>query len=295
MSGFAIIGVPIDSVGRYGGAERSPGALRELGLVDALGGADRGDLDVRVRGEERDPETGLLANDDVLATTAAIRSAVVEAIAAGDRPFLAGGCCAELPGALGGARDELGEIGLVHLDGHQDLYDGVTSPTGEAADMPVSVALGLGPAAWVEAAGGASLAPERTALLGYRDGAESREHRMAQPGEVAPELTCLPIEHVRERGPLDAAETAVRSLGSLGAGTPFWLHLDVDVLDQETFPATDYLMPGGMTWGELRATLPPLLGAPDLIGASIACYNPEKDPDRACGRRLVSMLAESAD
>lgn len=295
MGEFAIIGVPIDSVGRCGGAECSPEALRELGLVDALGAADRDDLDVRVRGEERDPETGLLASDDVLATTTAIRSAVAEAIDAGSLPFLAGGCCAELPGALAGARDRLGEIGLVHLDGHQDLYDGVTSPTGEAADMPVSVALGLGPAAWVEAAGGASIAPERTALLGYRDGAESLEHGMAQPREVAPELTCLPIEHVRERGPVDAAETAVRSLGSLGAGTSFWLHLDVDVLDQEAFPATDYLMPNGMGWDELRATLPPLLDSPDLIGASVACYNPEKDPDRACGQRLVSVLAESAD
>lgn len=292
MGAFAIIGVPIDSVGRCGGAERSPGALRELGLVDALGAADRGDLDVRVRGEERDPETGLLASDDVLATAAAIRSAVAAAIADGNRPFLTGGCCAELPGALAGARDKLGEIGLVHLDGHQDLYDGVTSPTGEAADMPVSVALGRGPAAWVEAAGGASVAPGRTALLGYRDAAESREYGMAQPSEVGPELACLPIEHVRERGPVDAAETAVRSLG---AGTPFWLHLDVDVLDQAAFPATDYLLPDGMTWDELRTTLPTLFRAPDLIGASIACYNPEKDPDRACGRRLVSVLAESAD
>jgi arginase len=287
MSDFAIIGVPIDSVGRCGGAERSPGTLRELGLAGALGAAERGDLDVRVRGEERDSETGLLASDDVLATTATIRAAVAEAVAAGDRPFLAGGCCAELPGALAGARDRLGEIGLVHLDGHQDLYDGKTSPTGEAADMPVSVALGRGPAAWTDAAGGASVAPGRTALLGYRDAAESREYGMAQPSEVAPELTCLPIERVRELDPATAAGTALRALGP---DAPFWLHLDVDVLDERAFPATDYPMPGGMSWEELRATLPPLLGAPSLIGASVACYNPEKDPGRACGRALLATL-----
>lgn len=294
MGAFAIIGVPIDSVGRCGGAERSPGALRELGLVDALGAADRGDLDVRVRGEERDPETGLLASDDVFATTAAVRAAVVAAIAEGARPFLAGGCCAELPGALGGARDALGEagaarggLGLIHLDGHQDLYDGVTSPTGEAADMPVSVALGRGPAAWVEAAGGASVAPGRTALLGYRDAAESREYGMAQPSEVGPELACLPVERLRELGPAAAADSA---LGSLDPDTPLWLHLDVDVLDREAFPATDYLMPNGLSWKELRATLPPLLNSPNLIGASVACYNPEKDPGQACGRALVETL-----
>lgn len=287
MNEFATIGVPIDSVGRSGGTEGSPTALRELGLVEALGGADRGDLDVRVRGEERNPETGLLGSDGVLATTAAVRRAVGEAIADGSRPFLAGGCCAELPGALAGARDELGEIGLVHLDGHQDLYDGETSPTGEAADMPISVALGRGPAAWVEAAGGASLNPERTALLGYRDAAESREYGMAQPDEVSPALGCIPLERMRELGPRAAAKAAIASLGE---GTPLWLHFDVDVLDEVVFPATDYLMPDGMSWEELHSLLPPLLSAPDLIGASIACYNPEKDPGRSCGRELVEAL-----
>jgi arginase len=130
---MTLIGVPIDSVGRSGGTEHGPAALRDLGLLAALGGEDGGDLDVSVRGERRDPATGILAADGVLATTATIRAAVAARIAAGERPFLAGGCCAELPGALAGARDALGgPLGLVHLDGHLDLYDGETSPTGEA-------------------------------------------------------------------------------------------------------------------------------------------------------------------
>jgi arginase len=285
---FAIIGVPIDSVGRSGGTEHGPAVLRELGLGAALGASDRGDLDVRVRGDERDPETGLLASADVLATTGSVRAAVAQAIEADARPFLAGGCCAELPGALAGARDALGEIGLIHLDGHQDLYDGTTSPTGEAADMPISVALGLGPAAWVEAAGGASVAARRTALLGYRDDEESVEHGMAQPEEISPGIHCLPIDAVRAAGPPQTAETAVAA--ATGDGVPFWLHIDVDALDQDVFPATDYLMPNGMSWDEFRAMLGVLLSAPGLAGASLACFNPEKDPGRTCGRSLVESL-----
>ena len=286
---FTLIGVPIDSVGRCGGTEHGPTALRELGLAAALGASDRGDLDVTVRGEERDPQTGILASADVLTTTVAIRAAVAETLATRARPFLAGGCCAELPGALAGARDELGEIALIHLDGHQDLYDGTTSPTGEAADMPISVALGLGPQGWVETAGGTTVEPRRTALLGYRDAEESIEHGMAQPEEVSPDIHCLPIELVRATGPAAAAERAAASVS--GGGVPFWLHLDVDVLDRQVFPATDYLMPNGMDWGELRGVLAPLLSSPALIGASLACYNPEKDPDRAGGRALVEALA----
>ena len=284
---MAFLGIPIDSVGRDGGTENGPAALRELGLPGALGSEDRGDLQVRIRGEERDPETGILASADVLETTASIRPAVAELIGAGVRPFLAGGCCAELPGALAGARDALGAtLGLIHLDGHLDLYDGTTSTTGEAADMPVSVALGLGPRAWVEVAGGATVALQHTAILGFRDREESIEDGMRQPETLDPVPILHPAEELRSRPEEIAAEVA----GRLAEQAPFWLHFDVDVLDQAIFPATDYLMPDGLEWEEVRAVLGPILSSPGLIGASLACYNPDKDPDRGCGRALVELL-----
>ncbi len=286
---LAYIGVPIDSVGRDGGSELAPAALRELGLPAALGGGDRGDLEVRIRGEERDRETGILAAADVLRSTATIRSAVAELAGRGMRPFLAGGCCAVLPGALAGARDALGTIGLVHFDGHLDLYDGETSPTGEAADMPVSVALGLGPAAWVEAAGGASVTPRRTALVGFRDQAESIQYGMRQPQTLDPSPILRPANDLRTQEPSKVATELPDLLG-----TPFWLHFDVDVLDERVFPATDYLLPGGLNWQEATEILTPLLTSPRLAGASLGCYNPDKDPDRACGRALVSTLGSAA-
>jgi arginase len=286
---MTFIGIPVDSVGRSGGTEHAPAALRELGLTAVLGGPDAGDLDVRIRGEERDPETGILASSDVLATTSAVREAVAGTISDGSRPFTAGGCCSEVPGALAGARDALGRVGLAYLDGHLDLYDGQTSPTGEAADMPMSVALGRGPAAWVEAAGGASIAVEDVAMIGYRDRDESRSHGMLQPDELGPGLTHLSADEVRAEGPAAAGE---RVAAAYSPGLPLWLHLDVDVLDQDVFPATDYLMPNGMTWEDLLAVMTPLASVPSLVGVSLGCYNPDKDPDRACGRALVDALGE---
>lgn len=292
MKPLTFIGVPIDSVGRNGGTEHGPEALRELGLPAALGAEDAGDLPVRIRGEQRDPETGLLASDDVLASTRTIRASVAGRIGDGERPFLAGGCCAELPGALAGARDALGaKIGLVHLDGHADLYDGRTSTTGEAADMPISVVLGLGPAAWVEAAGGAAATAEHVALVGYRDEAESRRDGMRQPETLEPPPLLAPGSELRARGHADCAAAIATMLGERG---PFWLHFDVDVLDPACFPATDYLLGGGMDWDELQATLHPLLSSKRLVGASLACYNPEKDPQRDCGVALVEALAAGA-
>ncbi|HEY2052447.1 MAG TPA: arginase family protein [Solirubrobacterales bacterium] len=288
MKATVTIGVPVDSVGRSGGTELAPATLRELGLPEALGARDEGDLAVRIRGEERDPETGIVASADVLDATATIRAAVAATLAAEERPFLIGGCCAELPGALAGARDVLGApLGLAHVDGHLDLYDGETSTTGEAADMPVAVALGIGPTAWVEAAGGATAIPERTALVGFRDRAESIADGMRQPEDLVRAPLLYGAEELRRRGVGAAgAELAAR----LGAAGPFWLHVDVDVLDEAVFPATDYLQPGGLDWEDLAAVLAPLAASKHLVGASLACYNPEKDPGLECGRRLVEAL-----
>lgn len=178
-------------------------------------------------------------------------------------------------------------MGLAHLDGHLDLYDGETSTTGEAADMPIAVALGLGPDAWVAAAGGATAIPERTALVGFRDRAESVADGMRQPEELVRPPLLYGADELRQHGVAAAGAFLAKQLGAAG---PFWLHLDVDVLDQAIFPATDYLQPGGLDWDELAALLGPLTASDALVGASLACYNPDKDPGLACGRRLVAAL-----
>lgn len=287
---LTILGVPIDSVGRSGGTELAPAKLRSLGLVEALSGLDGGDLDVRIRGDDRDPVTGIIASDDVLTTSVAIRAAVSRLLSDGARLLLIGGCCTELVGALAGARDVFGRVGLAYLDGHLDLYDGETSPTGEAADMPVSVTLGYGPTAWADAVGGASVQGDDVALLGYRDLVESQTYAMRHPDSVSG-LVHRSNEGVRRDGPKETGRRIASDLAD-SAGR-FWVHLDVDVLDEVVFPATDYLMPNGLAWEELAELLGPLASHPKLAGASLGCYNPEKDPGDACGRRLVELWRDA--
>lgn len=285
---WTAIGVPIDSVGREGGTEHAPGALREAGLVARLGISDRGDLDVRIRGDKRDPETGIVGSEDVLAMTAAVRTAIREIVASGERPVVLGGCCSLVPGALAGVRDAAGAIGIANVDGHVDVYDGESSPTGEGADMPLSVAFGLGPDAWVEAAGGASTDPARGVILGARDPEEADDIAMLLAGELA-DLLVLSSDDLRSRG--------LRASGELGAerlaerAGRFWIHLDVDVLDQLAMPATDYLMPGGLEWGELAELLGPLCASPAVAGLSVGCLNPDKDPGGRLTQRTCDLVA----
>jgi arginase len=286
-AGFTFIGVPIDSVGRSGGTEHGPAKLRSLGLADVCG-LDAGDLDVRIRGEERDPITGIVGSPDVLATTVEIRSAVAASLVAGERPFLAGGCCTELPGALAAARDVLGRVGVAYLDGHLDLYDGSTSPTGEAADMPLSVALGFGPKAWVEACGGASVRADQVVPIGHRDPDELSTLE-ALRASLGPGFRPVSRDDVKREGSGAVGDRIAAELKASAGNV--WLHLDVDVLGEDVFPATDYLMTDGLDMDDLVALMEPLGASSSLAGVSLGCYNPEKDPGDSCGRALVDAFA----
>jgi arginase len=282
---LTLLGVPIDSVGRKGGTEHGPEALRKL--FESAGLRDAGDTRQRVRGLNRDPANGWLAYPDIVKMTTEVRERVAAITAEGQVPVVLGGCCTLLPAALAGTRDSLGDIGLAYVDGHLDLFTGSTSPTGEGADMPAATTLGLAPPELLDQLGQMPIVkPSRMAFIGARDDEELEM--------IAPLPKGLGIGRIETRDELRHAElekighSIADELGT--GGNRFWLHLDVDVLDGEAFPATDYLMPDGLSMAELKAIMAPLAGAPGLAGINVTCFNPEKDRDGSCGTALVDML-----
>jgi arginase len=286
MRPFTFLGIPIDSVGRSGGTEHAPAAFRgHSHEADPWSAADVGDLDVRIRGDVRDPASGVIAIDDVVAMTREIGDTVEGLRRDGRIPFVMGGCCSLVPGALAGARRVDPGVGLVYLDGHLDLYDGETSPTGEAADMPIAVVLGRGPSVWVDAAGSVA-DPDRVWLLGPRDLEEALGYGHPHPDDIAG-LTFTDADTIRALGPGAVGRATADAAG------PCWVHLDVDVLDEAAFPATDYLMPGGLQLAELGDLLRPLVASPSLAGISIGCYNPDKDPGGTNGDALTGLFRDA--
>jgi arginase len=292
-SPFTLIGVPIDSAGTAGGTELAPTALRRLGLGEVTAGPDLGDLEVRIRADGRDLETGVVGLDDVCHTTHEIRRAVAATLARGEIPFLVGGCCAMVPGALAGARDVRGTVGLAHLDGHLDLYDQTSSPLGEAADMPVAVGLGRGPRSWVDAAGGSAVRSSDVWIVGYRDREQSLRDGMLMPEDLEPPIPCLSTSEVMQIGPAETGRRVAEALGDDPGG--FWVHLDLDIVDPELFFANDAPEPDGLDWRQLTDLLGPLCSPAALLGISLGCYNPEKDRGHDNGRRIVEVFREALE
>jgi arginase len=290
---WACLGVPIDSVGSPAGGppfgtETAPAELRARDIVGRLAAADRGDAAVRVTGPRRDRVSGIVGWPSVGTMTAALRAASAEIIAEGERPFLLGGCCALVPGAVAGAKDQLGRVGLVNVDGHLDLYDHQTSPTGEAADMPTAALLGHGwPGLLAELGQQPVLTGAQVAVLGARDPDELRD-----VGDL-PQRLGIGVTSGAECAaePAGAADRVIAAFAA--AALPYWLHLDVDVLSAEEFPATDYLMPGGLGLAQLTALLGRFGSDDGLIGFSVGCYNPSKDTGGRNGDELADVLVSA--
>ena len=283
-----IFGVPIDCVGEPVGTTRTPGVLRSNGVVEWLGARDLGDLDVMLGPAVRDPDTGIVGSDSVLDLTRTVRAATADALDAEGTLVILGGCCTLAVGAMAGVRDRFPDAGLVYLDGHLDLYDGRTSPGGEAADMPMAVALGVGPQAWVDAVGGTAIVlPSDVALLGFRDLEEAASHGSVTPADL-PGMTAIDGPAVHARGARAVAEDAIEAVGH---GRRFFVFIDVDVLDPSEL-VVDAPVPNGLRWEQLTELAGKLVGDPACLGIALACYNPDLDADGSGATRIVSFLRD---
>ncbi|MEZ5829970.1 MAG: arginase family protein [Dongiaceae bacterium] len=285
---WMLAGVSIDSAGVVGGTELTPAALRKFSRLSQMVDVDHGDVVAPVHDKRRDPASGLVGHREVVAATQRIRDAFADWLAPNHRTVVLGGCCTLMIGLGAATRDRIGRFGVAYIDGHLDLYDGHSSPWGEGADVPLATMLGHGDQEVLNAAGGRSLDPQGVYLLGYRDAIQAKGHGSLMPEDFGPDFRHADTLAIRSAGPAKVGAAARAHFKS--QGLPFWLFLDVDALDPAAFPATDALIDGGLDWDEMEALTGPLAGSPNLLGVVTTCYNPEKDPDGACGRRLGRFL-----
>jgi arginase len=283
---WSVIGAPIDSAGGAEEEAAAPAALRAAGLVERLSAHDLGDFGVPLSSPQRHANE-VLGFEGVVEFSQALREPIAAATSRGELPLVLGGDCTVLIGVFAGVRDAGERPGLWFVDGHADFYDGESSPTGEAADMELAILTGHGPEGLVDIAGEAPLVdPEAVAILGHRPasvGADVAEELGYVPGAIER----LDAAAVVEQGAVDVGRKAE---GRLAVRGRVWLHVDLDVLDSELFPAVSYPQPGGLDWDQLIDLVRPLAGSPALLGASIADLNPVRDPDGTCAAQVVQRL-----
>ena len=204
-------------------ADRTPAAVRaalaRFSTFAASRDVDLSELVAVDRGDISDPDS------DEAATMAAVAAAME-----GVRLLVACGGDNSITYAVarGVFGDRLRSAGLVTLDAHHDIREGVSNGS------PVRRLVEAG------------LDPTRIAQVGIGDWANSRSYAEEA---TAWGVTILHRREVARRGLADCMREALDVAGSGGAEV--YVDLDVDVCDRAVAPACPASLPGGLSAGEL--------------------------------------------
>jgi arginase len=283
---WGVLGVPSSVAAHWPGIEQAPAALREAGLLETLRAhgvrvADHGDLAVArwtAQRADRRPNAWRRVVDVV----AAARSAISEVVGAGQAPLVLGGECTLAIALVAAVIEQYGEVGLIYVDGGQDLMIPADHPHEPILDaMGVAHMLDL-PGCIPELAGIGPrrplLQPADVAFVGFGDDEEDVHGLVPAPRLRGAELIADPVA---------AGRHALAALPHRHLVVNF----DVDVLDALELPLADIATYGtGLRLDHVAQLLRTLVGDARVMGLTVVEANPDHDPDGTSIRRLVTAV-----
>lgn len=275
------------------GTWRAPAALFDAGLLEAIGRPPVTSLPRPIYSPEPQAETRIRNGRTMRDFNLALAEAVRDVRRSGKFALVIGGDCSILMGALAGAREE-GQLALIHVDGHSDFrhpgnYD-FNHDLGAAAGMDLALVTGRGDPLGTEWPGvdGPLIADVDVIQLGER---ESRDADFAWPDVKDTAIDTIDVFEATAIG-VEAVAARISDMLAAKPDQGFWVHLDVDVLDQAIMPAVDCPGSPGILAEDLVAILQPLVANARCRGMTVTVFDPDLDPDGRYAATIVSLMAQ---
>ena len=259
-SAIGIIDVPAHKTSiSQTSANKTPAAIREAltrySTFSYTTGQDLARLSIQDLGEIKNPD------DNESETTSTISKANKDLTIA-----LGGDNSITYAVALGVLGSDLANAGLITLDAHHDLRDGVSNGS------PVRRLIEAG------------LDPKRVVQIGINDFSNSPDY-----AQLAADLgiTVISRSTLEQIGITEACLIALRIAGADG---PVHVDLDVDVCDRSVVPACPAAAPGGISAYEIRQAARLLAADPRVRGIDITEIDATKDSEDGRTVRLGALL-----
>jgi arginase len=196
-------------------------------------------------------------------------------------PLVIGGDCSIMVGSALTLKQR-GNYALFYLDGHTDFMLPEASQTGGAGGMAAAIVAGLGPEKLTNIQG---LSPyikeEYVWCVGNREYDEEYERTVKDA-----KATYVDLNSLRALG-IDNCVSAFLEMVHTQGLDGFWIHVDVDVLDDDVMPAVDSRTPGGLSYEEFDKLVGLLLSSPKAAGLEITILDLDLDPSGKYTRGFV--------
>jgi arginase len=180
-----------------------------------------------------------------------------------------------------------GKYALFFMDGHTDYVPTQFSATKAAAGMDLALVTGNG-ADKITNIGGLKPYVNEAEALAFGNRCEDREYveLILNSG-----IAYFSLKHIRQIGikTITADFIAQAKLKNLDG---IWIHLDVDVLDNDIMPCVDSPQQGGLSYSELNETLAALFKSGLVSGMDITILDPDLDENGAYAGRFVKEIAK---
>ncbi len=287
---IVLLGSATSAAALRAGHERGPAALRAAGIADRLKSAgfhvaDHGDTATYLsQPDEEHPRARNVSA--ILKSLNDLRPRVEVAVKSGALPLILTGDCISALAVIAGTRRYYRNVSLIYVDRDADLNVPATTLSGCIDGMVISQVIGRGAPELVRFWGEPPLVREPdVALFGFE--------RLDAPEEQY--LTASPLRRhasleVSTVGAAAAARLALERVHA--AKHEFILHFDVDVINSEEFPWTNFPGAGGLSLIEVRDALRVFVSQPNLAAFEVAAYNPDLDADGHGARKLIDLLAD---
>lgn len=195
-----------------------------------------------------------------------------------------GGDCSILIGNMI-ALKQCGNFALFYLDGHTDFIWPELSQTHGAAGMDLAIVSGNGHPKLTNISGlGPYIAEENIWAVGNREYDKTYEETILQSRVIYYNLARLESEGV------DCCTNDFLQFIEKTKKDGFWMHLDVDVLEDEIMPSVDSRQAGGLDYEKLNQILKKLLENKYCAGLEITILDPDRDPDGKYTRDFVLQV-----
>jgi arginase len=197
---------------------------------------------------------------------------------------LGGDCSILLGSAI--ALKQKGNYGLFYLDGHTDFMDISLSETGGVGGMAASIVTGNGHKKLTNILNLSPYIKEKNLwCVGNREYDEEYENEIRNST-----ATYLSLEILRKEGISNCVQSFLSEIKNKNLDG-FWLHIDVDVLNDSVMPCVDSRTPDGLTYSEFNELTSYLFQSEKLSGLEITILDPDLDPTGQYTKEFVANIS----